>query len=240
MAPKVPEIVIAGFPKCGTTALMQHLAEDEDIDVISPPKGNGFELPWPTIKELKPEPKGKIIVHKFTAYVYNTEALDYLSKDNPDSVVVLCIRDPQKVIVSWRKMHSRIAQADKKRDHFAYRERDFYASCTFQEYYDKFAGRRLQYDRYFEQLASIVPRDRLVVVSQECLAKGMASVIEYLKARARREVLAPVEIDFSTEGYQGYADRAKSVLPDKIVAELEQVNIRLKDAVMHSGVTAFL
>lgn len=227
------EIVVIGFPKCGTTALMNYFEKDIDTEVLRTPQG-AMEMAWPAIKDLTPAPHEGILVHKFTAYIYSREALEYLRSVNPDSIIVLCIRDPKRALISWRKMHQHIAQTGISPDHFAYKARDFYAECSIEEYYEKFAKQHLQYDRYFAQLLEIIPAERIVVVSQERMAKDLGLVAAYLKAIARGERAQPVKPAEAADAYKGYADRAKDPLPAAIQNELTEMQRNLRTALTNS------
>jgi hypothetical protein len=196
------------------------------------PEGK-IELRWPLIKELRPEPvPGGLLVHKFTAYAYNRDALEYLTGVNPHNLLVLCVRDPARALVSWHRMHRTIAQSERNPSHFAWKERDFYAQCTLSEYYRHYAQRRLRYDRHLSAILNVVPKARLAVVSQERMAEGIARIGEYLVALARgmpAEPPAPVSGD--GDKHEGYADKAQVELDEVTAKELHGVRRRLLELV---------
>jgi len=234
------EIVVTGFPKCGTTALMKSFEQDPDVNLIKNSVGK-FEINWPMIKSLRPElPKGRILAHKFTAYAYNQEALEYLTELNPKSILVLCVRDPAKSLISWHKMHRTIARSGRNPAHFAYKERDFYADCSILDYYDRFAKRRLRYDLHFEQMLLIVPKDRLFVVSQERMAKGIDQVADHIKALARGTSQPMADVVETETVHKGYADLAKNIMPIAIQNHLGRVRDQLAAAIAKSGVDSCL
>lgn len=234
------EIVVTGFPKCGTTALMNRFEADAEIAVLRTPEG-GLEVTWPRIKELAPQlldaPLG---AHKFTAYAYNPEALRWLMASNPDRLFVLCVRDPAKVLVSWHNMHRTIARLGQQPGHFAVRERDFYANCSISDYYRHFAERPLRYHKHFNRLIRIVPIEQLVVVSQERMARGIEGIAEWIKTLARHREAAPVTPDGPTAAHRGYADKADETVPDAIMQELREIRTQLAEAVARSGVRSAL
>jgi len=230
------EVVIVGFPKCGTTALTRSFKADEDYDLITLPNGD-VEVKWPYICQVPRQVSSqKIRAHKFTAYIFNKKALEFLAQDNPSSIIVLCIRDPKKSLVSWHNMHVDIARTGRRKDHFAYLERDFYANCTIDKYFQHYARSRLRYDRYFERLLKNVPPERVVVISQERLALQLDDITKYLKAVAcgQDAVLAPAPTQ--GVGHTSFAERAGVVLNDKISERLEAVQSRLYAAIRNSGV----
>lgn len=233
---KAAEIVVTGFPKCGTTALMGALERDSEIITLRSPSGN-IEVSWPAIKEVRPtsHPEG-ILAHKFTAYVYNEEALRYHVEVNPDSILTLCVRDPVKSLISWHKMHQTIAHSGRYPEHFAYKEREFYADCSVTDYYKHFAERRLRYDLYFERMTAIVPVDRIFVVSQERMAKGIDQIASQLKALARGVVQPITDATDGSETHKGYADKARNTLSKPIQNDLKHVRDRLSASIIASGV----
>lgn len=232
-----PEIVITGFPKCGTTALIRAFEVDPEIQLLKQVDGN-VELAWPLIKTMDISPRdSKILAHKFTVYVYNQEALKYLADSNPDSVIVLCIRDPKKSLISWRRMHQVIARTEQNKQHFAYRERDFYANCSIPDYYERFARRRLEYDKHFKSLLAIIPKERIIVVSQERMAQDMDAVEGWIKSMAKRGggIVASPSAS-KKDSYKGYADKTDTVLDEGIRQALDKVQNRLYEMIKKSGV----
>ncbi len=222
-----PEIVVVGFPKCGTTALMRAFEADPDLDVLRTPE-KALEIAWPRIRDLaRPPRQNRILAHKFTAYVYNREALAHLRDANPDTRFVLCTRDPQKALVSWHNMHRKLATDGRDPSHFAWKERDFYAQCSLPDYYDRFARTRLRYDHYLAQMLEILPADRLTVLSQESLARNMDNIVATLKAAARGTVRAIPAAPATGDTHQSFADRAGITLPGSIRDDLVAMQGRL-------------
>lgn len=231
-----PEIVITGFPKCGTTALLRAFGSDAELQLIKRPDG-AVELTWPLIQTMRiPPHDGKILTHKFTAYVFNTEALTYLAEINPNSAIVLCIRDPKKSLISWHRMHQSIAKSGRQKQHMAYREREFYADCTISDYYERFARRRLKYDKHLRTLLTIVPKERIVVVSQERMAQDMDAVSGMIKSVAKGETVTVAPSNANKDNYKGYADKSETILDAKIERTLNRVQKRLHNVIAKSGV----
>lgn len=46
------EIVIVGFPKCGTTALINQYIKDPTVNVLMNPDTGSKEVTWPLIKRF--------------------------------------------------------------------------------------------------------------------------------------------------------------------------------------------
>lgn len=234
------EIVVLGFPKCGTTALFDNLSKDAAITTLSREDG-GKEYSWPMIKEVAPHADDSTIrAHKFVAYAYSPEALAFLKDYNPDATFVLCVRAPKRSLFSWHRMYRSIAKRGHNKAHLAWRERDFYENCSVSDFYDRFAERRLQYDRHFKNVMAALPKERVVVVSQEYLARDMDGFVGALKNLANGQSEASVMLPPSDTGYKGAADRSKTPCPLKISNALARTQTRLYDAIKAAGVTSFL
>jgi hypothetical protein len=231
------EIVIIGFPKCGTSALIKVMEQDPDVDVLHTPDG-GREVSWPLIRDLEGardfDPT-RIYAHKYSAYAYNKEAMRYLVGANSKSIITLCIRDLQRVLISWHHMHQTNANSGRLKDHFSWRERDFYATCTISDYYTRFAKAKLRHDRWLDLALKRVPPDRLVVMSQERIAQDIHGAVDYLKALTRdRSALPPASTPASTEAHAGYADKADVELDKNIQRDLRRVQDRLQRRLRNS------
>ncbi len=233
-------ITVVGFPKCGTTALMKALEADDRVTVLRAPGGSP-EIAWPMIRDLAgTAAPGRILAHKFTAYVYNREALFHLRDATPDARIVLCIRDPRRVLVSWHNMHRRIATEGHNTDHFAWKERDFYATCTLAAYYETYARTRLRHDSCLLDLLAIFPAGRLTVLSQDALARNMDNITASLVDAATGDLHPIPEAATPEDSHQGYADTADIDLPDQIDSALYRVRLRLHRIIAQHNLHACL
>lgn len=227
-----PEITIIGFPKCGTSALIRCFLDDPEIRTLRTPEG-AIEVAWPLIRDIRPEPEtDRILVHKYSSYAFSRNSLRYLVEVNSNNLLVLCVRDPARSLVSWHNMHRSIARSGKQPQHFAWKERDFYADCTLSDYYGRFASSKLQYDRHLASILKVVPKERLVVVSQERMAQDIHSVTAYLKALARGEKdTTPPPPQAAQARHVGYADKAGIVPDEATVEELRGVRQNLAEII---------
>lgn len=229
------EIVVMGFPKCGTSALMRALRTDPTVDVLYSPT-TGLEIPWPDIKELAYRPgAGRILGHKFTGYIFTPSAWLYLRDTNPDSRIVLCVRHPRKSLISWHNMHRRIATSGENKKHFAWQERAFYATCGIGEYYTHFAQSKLRYDAMLQELLDVIPADRICLLSQESMAHNMDNITTTLKDAARGNVYPIPTASGNGTPHEAYADQAQVEVPEHIETVLAQTWQNLHDAVARYG-----
>lgn len=225
------EIVIVGFPRCGTTALIQHFRGDPETETLLTPEGQ-TEVAWPRIRDLqRSDDRSNILVHKFTAYIYKTDALKYLRDANPASLLTVCVRHPARVLVSWHNIHRGIARSNKRPDHFARKQREFYSNCTLTEYYHKFAKSRLQYDQHLLALLEVVPKNRVIVASQERMALGINAVADHLKALALGEMPSEGTKIAGSQAHKSFAESTAHDIDSEIKEELDQVNSRVRQLV---------
>lgn len=235
--------VIVGFPKCGTSALCRTFEKRDGAHFLRTASGQ-MEYHWPLIDAFERE-KGffdhdGVRVHKFTAYIYNERALRYLAA-LPARRFLVCIRDPLKALVSWHNMHRKIATDGRSPEHFAWTERDFYATCTLDAYYDRFARSRLRYDHHIRTLFDLVGAERVMVVSQERMACGIDSVADAAIAFFQGRPVPPGALSPQPAGrYQSYADQTGDVVDSAIRAELQAVDAAVHETIRRSGVTALV
>lgn len=233
------EIVVLGFPKCGTSALARELGKKADVEVLTAPNGS-LEYTWPLFRE-QPEQSDPHTVraHKYTAYIYNDAALRFLAKTLPNSIFVVCVRQSEKSLISWHRMHQDIAVSGRNKEHFAYKERDFYATCSVSQYYEHFAKNRLRYDEYVRNLTAIVPSKNVVVVSQERLSQSLSGIANVLVDLASgRAVDADAKMEKESI-HVSYAEKSPQSIPAEIIAELRDVDKRLQNLILQTDFLKF-
>lgn len=228
------EITIIGFPKCGTTALLHAFERDSDCTVLRNAE-NKPEMYWPQIKEIGlPDPDGTILVHKYTAYAYSKTCLNYLVETNPDRVFVICVREIRKALVSWHNFHREIATSGRAKWHFAWKERDFYATASLTDYYYRYAQEKLRYDLVIANVLAVVPPAQVAILSQEALAQDTDGVARWLKSLARGEPDANIKSG-TGETHISYADRAGTPIDEAILAEVTEADRAMRVLIDTSG-----
>ena len=221
--PTREEITIIGFPKCGTTALLRAFERDNDCTVVRNTEGQA-EMYWPQIKDIAlPDPDGTVLVHKYTAYAYSRTCLKYLMETNSDRLFVICVREIRKALVSWHNFHREIAISGRAKWHFAWKERDFYATAALADYYHRFAREKLRYDLVIADVLAVVPPEQIAILWQEALARDTDGSALWLKSLARGKP------DTDSEGTTGaahisYADRAETAIDEAILAEVMEAD----------------
>jgi len=116
---KFPEFIIAGFGRCGTSALLLNLGQHPDIQVSLP---NGTETrfwnsPPPHIKanlnKYKDRFYGKISGEKTPGYSLRPYSMQNIQKYIPDTKIILCLRNPVNRAFSHFELHKRFGRVPK-------------------------------------------------------------------------------------------------------------------------------
>jgi len=110
---KFPEFIIAGFGRCGTSALLLNLSQHPDIQVSLP---NGTETRFWTqppdfvknnLESYKAKFYGKISGEKTPGYSLRPHPMKSISEHIPDIKIILCLRDPVERALSHFELHKR-------------------------------------------------------------------------------------------------------------------------------------
>lgn len=223
------DFVITGFPKCGTSALSRLLGgvPGVGIDQLKGSLEAPFFMAEQHAAQLAAERQRAVSAggspspvngHKYVAYVYNQTAMRRLAQHDPATLLIVCVRDPLKSLISWRAMHRRIATSGSQPQHFAYADpvqRAFYAGADMAQYMAEFVKDRLQYAHWLRKAVAAAPQSHLWVVDQGVLAREPERIRQ---AFARHMGLPmPPQLPTPAAPHVGYADAAK---PDEVPAEV--------------------
>lgn len=232
------DFVVVGFPKCGTSALMRLLQRMPGLVV----ERHGGELEAPfymsdesaDAHEAESRREGeKLYGHKFVSYIYSAPALARIARRNPAAVFVVCVRDPEKALSSWREMHRQIAASEEYgSSHFIQRDpglRRFYAEASLEEYYEEFARHRLRYAALIRRLLASTAGHRVVVVEQSALASDPDRVLATLAGEfgLPTEATAASGVLPARRAHIGVGDRSgvvsHSAMRQELAAERERL-----------------
>ncbi len=96
---RLPDYIIAGAMRCGTTALNSYLRDHPDIAVSSAKEVHYFDakydlgLDW--YREQFPDSAGAVAVGEATPnYIFRSEALDRIQQTLPDVKLLIMLRNP--------------------------------------------------------------------------------------------------------------------------------------------------
>lgn len=224
------DFCVIGFPKCGTTAVVNLLQDSPDIHISS---GRTKEFPF-YIAGMDPGPlnydETKRNGHKFSAYIYNHEAMTALLADSPDALLLITIRSAESALMSWKQMHRSIAKANKV-DHLTTKDRatrKFFMNCSIDEYYESFARGRLKYAQHIENLLTAFPQANYLVLAQRRLSEDARTVMTQIHERIG---LTPSEayLESLPSGHKakGARERGASGVSPKVARSLERRDAEL-------------
>ncbi|MCH8488809.1 MAG: sulfotransferase domain-containing protein [Oceanicaulis sp.] len=217
-------LVVLGFPKCGTTALMLELGARRGVEVLRS-RTRKLEIQWPEIQSIEDtlfEPgvldhKTVLVAHKCTSYIYDQAALTYLAQDE-NRKYLICLRDPVKSLRSWWKMHKDIATSGRNKAHFAWQDREFFAHCDIGQYYLKYAQSRLNYGFHISAALKIIPSENLYFMSQTHMAKDISAAVDgMLTTMFEPDVYRPI---LRQTDHVGFGDNTDLTVPGWIEAEI--------------------
>jgi hypothetical protein len=230
----VTDFCIAGFPKCGTTALARFFKKSPAFHLAE--MGAALESPFFKIKGdvVPPVPAylpGRVNGHKYSSYLWSLESLERILATNENCLFLICVREAGSALVSWRKMHREMALQDRYASHFTHRtpgRRKFFSTCSLEEYFNGYAATRLHYARLLEDFRTRLPGARFALVSQRRLASDARGVMQRLHRHFGVE--APAEYwQAIPTSHVAFGDGAKDDEPlsDGTLAALETMNREL-------------
>lgn len=111
-----PNFFIIGAPKCGTTALAEHLAKHPDIFISSPkephyylhPDAENFHIcksDWHYEMLFKHAGKARAVGEASVWYLYSDYARKAIAREYPDARIIIMTRDPADFVAS---LHSQL------------------------------------------------------------------------------------------------------------------------------------
>lgn len=116
---KFPEFIIAGFGRCGTSALLLNLGQHPDVQISAPNSGTETRFwtkPLDEItKELDQYKKrfyGKISGEKTPGYCMKDSSMRYIHRYIPEVKIIICLRDPVERAISHYDLHKRWRRLD--------------------------------------------------------------------------------------------------------------------------------
>lgn len=104
----LPDFVIVGFPRCGTTALLRILARHEDLSVIDdsrhsevPYEPNAFATPRGMHQYVEYLDPAKTKGEKTPVYVLHPHVMRRIARIVPKARVIVCVRHPIQFLHSF-------------------------------------------------------------------------------------------------------------------------------------------
>jgi len=223
------DFIVTGFPKCGTSALIRLLQRLDDTSITQ--LGSGLEAPFLTtdegvhrLREQVAASNSKFNGHKYASYIFSTASLRRIAQEFPDALIVVCVRDVTRALVSWHNMHRKIASTGQPSSHFvnaSNEARNFYSTCSLSEYYRAYAHNKLCYAKHLRRLIQVMDNPKLMVISQRMLAEDGDKVAREIADRIGTKY-RPTSAG-SEKPHVAFADKVTTVeLDDDINAELQR------------------
>lgn len=111
-----PNFFIVGAPKCGTTALSEYLREHENVFMCTPKEPHYFATDLPEIRAAETEDEYLRLFDKSTKdhlaigeasvwYLYSEKALENIKIFDPDSKIIVMLRNPVDLVYSMHSQH---------------------------------------------------------------------------------------------------------------------------------------
>ena len=221
--PVFPNLIIAGFPKCGTHALLHNLGHHPDIHA-HPHELGFFEKPDASRSAYQSHFRSDCLwnVEKSPLYAVNRDAMRRMASLVPAARVILCIRHPIQAVHSF--YHFRVFEFLN-----GFRSGVDPARYSFETWVLEEPPVRhfsIQYFRYMDHMLEHVlpcfPPDQIHVVIQERMmadmAAGMGRVFQWLglsslpdafevKLKFHGEQYRYPHIDYHTPGYRAAVDK---------------------------------
>ena len=233
---KLPDFIIAGFSKCGSTGLLVNLAQHPSVGIGALPDGSSREmhffdrdanwrrgLDWYRARF----PDVPVAGEKTPAYVRDARVMQRIAKALPEVKIVICLRNPVDRLYSWYQ-HKILRWRPKAAAQWPMRRfREFHEL----EAYDP--ALTSCYDQVLEKnLLPFFPRERIRFVIQERLhARGWDEVNEvlaflglgpasgsllYPNASAYQSALAEEDRARLLEFYAAHVERTFGLLGERI------------------------
>jgi hypothetical protein len=183
------------------------------------------------IAQLQYEP-GLANGHKYSAYLFSLKALTAAFERNRDTLLVINIRPALPTLLSWMKMHRKIAERGTG-VHMAVASdeaKQFYSTCTADEYFDAYADTRLNHAEAIARFRERFPEARVMVVSQGRLARDARGVMS--KFHKALGLTAPrTYLNSLPKSHESSGERAMDATP---VSDRVRTSLDARDAAMRA------
>jgi len=167
---KLPDFLIIGAQKCGTTSLVNNLNKHPEVRMCEFSQGSGSEVHFFDRDIMYQrgldwygslfEP-GFICGEKTPEYMYDSKALDRIRKDLPKVKLIVCLRDPARRFISQLNMRNKANKIT------------FEEAIKNPEYVDR--------GMYYKQLKRVLdrfPKDRVHIIVLDEIFKEKGSLLE--------------------------------------------------------------
>ena len=189
-------LICAGFPRCGTTALAKYFEEFSNAKVLRDPNTGAYEYNGFSDGDIDEYYNSELIsadhiFHKFSGYTYmnSISTLFRLALEvRKNTALLFMLGNQYDRLRSWHAFHRSKAVSGTDKSHFTYANREFYANCTLREYYNEFAIKRIDYLEALKKIVYTAEARNVFVVKQEDLRQHPDKVLRLLSNQLGFEV----------------------------------------------------
>ena len=184
-------LICAGFPRCGTTALSKYFEAYTNISVLKDPNSGAYEFNGFTEDRINDYYTSRLqgsdhIFHKFSGYTYVKGISSLLNSTRTirnNTIILFMLGNQYERLQSWHAFHRSKAVNGADKAHFTYANRDFYANCSLGEYYREFARKRIDYLSTLKALANSLDLTNTYIIRQNDLLHNPEKILHALSER---------------------------------------------------------
>ncbi len=189
-------LICAGFPRCGTTALSKYFEKYTNVKVLKDPNTGAYEYNGFSNSEISEYYNSELlcsghIFHKFSGYTYVKQislALNSTLNIRKNTAILFMLGNPYDRLRSWHAFHRSKAVKGDDKAHFTYKSRDFYSNCSLSEYYLEFACKRIDYLSVLSKLVNMLHVNKTFVIRQDDLRLNPEKILLILSDKLGFEV----------------------------------------------------
>lgn len=181
-------LICAGFPRCGTTALAKYFEEYTNVKVLRDPDTGAYEYNGLSGSKISEYYESEMlssghIFHKFSGYTYIdsiASSFNLTTQSRKNTIILFMLGNQYERLRSWHAFHKSKAVSGTDKTHFTYKNRDFYANCSLSDYYQEFAIGRIDYLSSLVKIVQAFNRGKTLIIKQEDLRQHPEEVLGFL------------------------------------------------------------
>lgn len=205
---RLPDFLVIGFPRCGTTWLHTCIAEHPEIGVADQKESHFFDKYWERgidwyTNQFLAQNSAKVIGESTPSYALQNSALSRIASVIPNVKLIVSIRNPVDQVYSnyWFAFKNKLGKHK-------------FMNMSFEDAINKTPLiKRATYIQYFQSILNYFERQQLLVLKYEDFNKKPEKII--------REVYKFLEVDTSFTPSNLYRNVNSNIFP-KIQAIMKQ------------------
>lgn len=186
-------LICAGFPRCGTTALSKYFEAYTNVKVLRDPNSGAYEYNGFCDSGMDDYYNSELqsndhLFHKFSGYTYIkniSKSLNATQRIRNNTVILFMLGNQYDRLQSWHAFHRSKAISGADKSHFTYTNRDFYSNCSLGEYYHEFARKRIDYLSVLSKIIYTLSINEKFVIRQDDLRKHPERIFQFLSDKLK-------------------------------------------------------